>query len=279
MQSIHTVSETALLTLRSRALEAGKKNPLLVDPVGRECHEVLLEIVPGELKERIMKRRLSPFLTMHLALRARKYDHLCREFLEQYPDGLIVSLGSGFDTRFWRLGLGERQYMELDLPEVIRLKKQILGPRMTYPIIEGSVLEETWMNEVKSFQSVHVLFLAEGLFMYFPPGEAVRALQNMAGSFSQSRLVIEVVHEKYTRGSYKRMVERKMRRRAGTGAGEYFLFGIRRARDLESFHPDFRIREEWSFFNDPDIKPSFLRIFRHWRIVSRSQYTVIADIA
>ena len=37
------------------------------------------------------------------------------EFLEEFPEGLVVSLGSGFDTRFWRLGGRDLKYMELDL--------------------------------------------------------------------------------------------------------------------------------------------------------------------
>jgi len=40
-----------------------------------------------------------------MALRARKYHQLSREFLMENPDGLIVSLGCGFDTRFWRLAM------------------------------------------------------------------------------------------------------------------------------------------------------------------------------
>jgi O-methyltransferase involved in polyketide biosynthesis len=275
---IGTVSETALLTLRSRAIESGRLEPLLVDPVGQECFAALLETVPEDLQERIMKRKLSPLLTMHLALRARKYDQLCREFLEADPAGLIVSLGSGFDTRFWRLGVEEDRYVELDLPEVVRLKREVLGQRMSYRSLEGSVLGTDWIETVKALQSGHILFLAEGLFMYFEPDQAIGTLQHMADAFHESALVIEVVHEKYTRGMYKRMVERKMRKRAGTEAGESFRFGIRKAGDLESFHPGFRIRGAWSFFDEPDIRPSFLRIFRHWRTVALSQYTVIADI-
>lgn len=279
MQTINTVSETALLTLRSRVIESAKRDPLIEDPVGEVCFKTLLDILPAELQDRILKRKLSSFLSMHLALRARKYDELCMEFLDSHPQGLIVNLGCGFDTRFWRLGIGNDQYMELDLPEVMELKKGILGDKMTYRTIGGSVLEDKWIREVNAIKSERILFLAEGLFMYFPSDQAIKTLQAIAGSFGHSRLVLEVVHEKYTRGTYKRMVEKKMKRRAGSEAGEYFLFGIKRASDLESFHPDYRINEEWSFFQDPRIRPSFLKIFKNLRTVAKSQYTVIADIS
>ena len=115
--------------------------------------------------------------------------------------------------------------------------------------------------------------------MYFPPDQSIQALKNIATSFQNSRLVMEVVHEKYTRGIRKKMVEQKMRRRAGSAAGDYFLFGIRNAADLKGYHPDFRIHGEWSFFEDKDIRPGFLRLFRNVKSISKTQYTVIADIA
>lgn len=278
MQTLTEVSETALITLRSRVIEDGKSHPVLQDPVGKECFEALMELSPEDLRKRILERKLSPVLTLHIALRARKYDQLCREFLEEFPEGLIVNLGCGFDTRFWRLGGGNLNYMELDLPGVIGTKLQILKDKIAYRTIEDSVLEEAWIAEVKKLQAEKVLFVAEGLFMYLPKEQVIQTLRRLAESFKSSRLVMEVVAEKYTRGFRKKMVERKMRKGAGSTAGDYYQYGIREASDLESYHPGFRIRGEWSFFEDPDIKPSFLRHFRHFKSLSRTQYTVVADI-
>lgn len=275
---MNTVSETALLTLRSRVVESSKDDSVLDDPVGKECLTKLVEILPEDTRKRIMDRKLSPFLSRHLALRARKYDQLCEKYLSEHPDGLIVNLGCGFDTRFWRLGLEMNQYIELDLQEVVNVKKKILGEKIKYRILEGSVLEEAWINEVKSLQNKHIIFLAEGLFMYFQPEDSIRTLRNIADSFQDSRMVIEVVHQKYTRGVYKKMVEQKMRRKAGSSAGDFFLFGIKKAAELETYHPDFRIYSEWSFFEDKDFKPAFLKTLKSVRFISKSQYTVIADI-
>ena len=278
MKQLTEVSETALITLRSRVIESRKSNPVLGDPVGEECFEALVSVMPDELRKRVMERKLSPVLTRHIALRARQYDRLCMEFLEEFPEGLVVSLGSGFDTRFWRLGGRDLKYVELDLPGVIGIKKQLLKDKPTYPMIEDSVLDESWISKVREMQSDHVLFVAEGLFMYLPSDQVIQTLIRLAESFHSSRLVMEVVAEKYTRGFRKKMVERKMRSGAGSTAGDYYQYGIREARDLESYHSGFRVKGEWSFFEDPDIQPAFLKVFRHFRSLSKTQYTVIADI-
>ncbi len=114
--------------------------------------------------------------------------------------------------------------------------------------------------------------------MYLPKDQAIRTLTCLADSFSSSRLVIEVVAEKYTRGFRRKMVERKMRKGAGSRAGDYYQYGIKEAGDLESYHSGFKVKCEWTFFEDPDLKPSFLRQFRHLKSLSKTQYTVIADI-
>ena len=278
MKQLNEVSETALITLRSRVLESRKSNPVLLDPVGEECFEALVSEMPEDLRKRVMERKLSPVLSRHIALRARQYDRLCMEFLEEFPEGLVVSLGSGFDTRFWRLGGGDLKYMELDLSGVIGIKKQLLKDKPTYPMIEDSVLEDSWISKVKEMQTERVLFVAEGLFMYLPSDQVIQTLIRLAESFHSSRLVMEVVAEKYTRGFRKKMVERKMRRGAGSTAGDYYQYGIKEARDLESYHSAFSIKGEWSFFEDPDIQPAFLKVFRHFKSLSKTQYTVIADI-
>lgn len=275
---LHEVSETALITLRSRVIESQKENPVILDPVGSQLYQGLLGQIPQEVQQRIIQVKASPVLTGYIARRARKYDELCREFLTHHADGLVLNLGCGFDTRFWRLGLQEANYMELDLPEVLELKKKILGDQMNYSFIEGSVLDTEWISAVRSTRAEKVIILAEGLFMYFPEDKSISTIRNIADAFTNSRLVMEVVHSSYTRGFRKKLVQKKMRKGAGSGAGNYYRYGIQNTSELERYHPRIRIRGEWSYLEERDLKPAALRIFRHFRTFTRNQYTVIADI-
>lgn len=168
--------------------------------------------------------------------------------------------------------------MELDLPGVIGTKRQILGEKITYPMLETSILDRAWIEQVLERQAEKVLFIAEGLFMYLPRDPVINILIHLANSFQSSRLVMEVVTEKYTRGFRRKMVEKKMRKGAGSTAGDYYQYGIRDAGELESYAAQFRIHGEWSFFEDPDLRPSFLQLFKHSRALSKTQYTVIVDI-
>ena len=125
MDVMSAVSETALITLMARVVESEKDNPVIRDEMGSECLERLRTHLPTDTRNRILDRKLPPTLTRHIALRARKYDAYAKEFIKEHPDGLVVSLGCGFDTRYWRVSDQAWNYVEVDLPAVIEAKKQV----------------------------------------------------------------------------------------------------------------------------------------------------------
>jgi O-methyltransferase involved in polyketide biosynthesis len=64
--------------------------------------------------------------SVNYLLRMREFDRLAWAFLEEHPDGVIVDLGCGLDTRFERVDNGRMEWYGLDLPEVIELRQALL---------------------------------------------------------------------------------------------------------------------------------------------------------
>jgi methyltransferase (TIGR00027 family) len=278
MVNLNAVSETALLTLKARVLEAEKPSPLIRDPKGREILEKITARVSSGTLQRVLNRRMPASLTSYLALRARKYDSCTRDFLDANPGGWVISLGCGFDTRYWRISGRDWHYVEIDLPEVIQVKKEILENAPEYEMIGCSVLEDEWIEYISSGRREKLLFLAEGLFMYLEESDAISLFRRLAGTFSGSQLVFEIIQKKYTRGFRKKMVESRIQRASGTAAGESYNFGIKEAGEIETYANNIRVVDEWSYFEDPDIRPGFLRLFRHFRSFARTQWTIRARI-
>ena len=123
-----------------------------------------------------------------------------------------------------------------------------------------------------------VLFLAEGLLMYLPKKEVVRLFNRLSRNFRHSRILFEVVNERYTRGIWKKMVVFKMKRSLGSDAGASYSFGVRDAKEIESYGSGIRVAGEWSYFEEKEIKPSLLKLFRHLKFLTRTQWTVMAEI-
>jgi len=274
---LSAVSETALITLKAHVVESEKEKPVIDDAVALECFNRLQSLMPLEIRDRVLNRELPSSLTRHIALRARKYDSYTRRFLNEYADGLVVSLGCGFDTRYWRISKEPWKYIEIDLPDVIEAKKMVLDGIVTYTMIGCSVLQEDWIKRILSIQKEHVLFLAEGLFMYLPKDGVMSLFRRLAKSFVKSEIVFEVVNEKYTKGLWKKIVASKMST-LGTQAGSSYDFGVRDAKDIEAYGGNIKVVEEWSYFEDDDIRPSALRLFRNVKPFSRTQWTIRATI-
>jgi methyltransferase (TIGR00027 family) len=278
MAPLNTISETALITLKSRAVETEKQPSLIRDPLSLMLMDKLNSFELSHEQHRILERKPPVTLSSYIALRARKYDAYAGAFLQENPSGLVISLGAGFDTRYWRISAGPGKYVEVDLPEVVSVKKELLGNLLEYDLMGCSVLEKQWMDQVAAIQKEHILFLAEGLLMYLPEKEVIQLFQQLASTFKNSQIVFEVVDRKYTRGLRKKMVESKMKRRGGTEAGASYSYGISEGKDILAYANNIKIVEEWSYFEDPDVRPKYLSLLRHLKSFSRMQWTIQAAI-
>jgi methyltransferase (TIGR00027 family) len=276
MNTLSDVSETALITLRCRVIEAERKNPVIEDRIGQECLNRIKLLLSQEVQNRIMNRKLSTALTRHIALRSRKYDEYTQAFIKEHPDGMVISLGCGFDTRYWRISEKPWNYIEIDLPEVITIKKKILNDMIDYKMIGSSVLEEAWITQIASIQKEHLLFLAEGLFMYLPKSEVIKLFKRLSETFSSSQIVFEIVNERMTKGIWKKIVETKLKKRMGSTAGTSYMCGLKKATDIEAYGKNIKVAEEWSYFEDKEIQPRILRLFRHFKFFSKTQWTIKA---
>lgn len=277
MDPLNAVSETALLTLKARIIESEKEAPLIKDDKGKEILDKIQLLISPDLRQRVLDRKYSPSLTNYIALRARRFDAYTREFVDE-PNALVVSLGCGFDTRYWRTTLSSAKYIEVDLPEVIGLKKDLLGAEADYQMIGCSVLDYSWIEKIAALQKTHLLFLAEGLFMYLPEKDVIALFERLAATFTHSQIVFEIVNRKYTRGFRKKMLESKMKRNSGTMAGSSYTYGLEKAKEIETYATNIRVTEEWSYFEDPHMRPKFMQVFKHFKALSRTQWTIKASI-
>lgn len=268
------VSKTAIMTLRSHVLESRKRQPIITDPMAEYCLNKLASLTSGEEPDQIFTRKLSSALTSHIAIRARKYDAVVNDFIAQNPGCTVVNLGCGFDTRYWRIHYQQCDYIDLDLPEVIEIKKEVLKEKLQYELLGCSVLDTSWLDHVTQKTNRNILLIAEAVLMYLNKDDVIHLFQTFSEQLRHSQIALEVVTEKYTRGPWKKIVTMKIKRELGLETDVSYRFGIKNARELESYGEGLKVINEWSFVEDPDVHP---RIYKYLGI-SRTQWTVTATI-
>jgi O-methyltransferase involved in polyketide biosynthesis len=207
-------------------------------------------------------------------LRASKYDQYAREFIARNPGGTVVNLGCGMDTRFHRIDDGELRLFDLDLPEVIRLKRRILTENDRYRMIAASVFDPGWMDVVDAVASQPPLFLAEGLLMYLDPEKVKALVLELQARFPGAELVCELANKKWIEGWRGKISAGKMQRQLKMGAGIHFTFGVDTPDELASWNPGIEFIEQWSYFDSNHPKLGWLRLFGKLELFRGVQYTV-----
>lgn len=283
IEQLSAVSYTALLTLWSRALEAASADPILLDPAAITLTEQLRPHVAAmqtPFHQQLARDELPKLLVTLMALRAQHFDQKARDFLMRFPRGVIVNLGAGLDTRFERLDADSERVIDsvrvidIDLPPVIALKREMLAPHPRHEFVAGSVLDFGWMDVLERYSDRRFLFLAEGLLMYFPPDEVKRLVVTLATRFSGSELVADVFHGMWLRPPWRALTVRKMEQRLHVGRDVSFQFGLDAPAEMAQWHPAIRYLSMWSLFDAPERKLGWMQIFRLVPLIRMIQYVV-----
>ncbi len=241
--NLSEISQTAILTLVCRVVAAEKKDPVFNDPMAVQCLERLIALSSPEENKRIQKwKKMYGGIQAHDAkARARtamRFDRIANLFITNHPGCTVINLACGLDTRFWRIENGMCRYVELDLPDMIDLKREIFKDQLSYELIGCSILDTTWIDRVTVSGNTDFLLLAEGLFMYLPKEAATRLLREISGRFERSQFTLDMTPEKYTRGIWKWMLGLEAR---AWGLDVALTFGINHPEDMAAFGDGFKV--------------------------------------
>ena len=138
-QTLSGVSETLLITLYLRAMESQRPDALIKD-------EKAMELVTRMSYDfdRVRQIPLSEANKLVIILRNREFDRYARDFLRRHPDAVVVHIGCGLDSRFERVDNGQVEWYDLDFPDVIELRRKLLGgEEARYHLLGCSVLDNT----------------------------------------------------------------------------------------------------------------------------------------
>lgn len=263
LRGLAPVGDTAVLTLACRALES-RAGGVLQDPLAESWMAELRPVLYGSehpLHRRIRGGELADDLIAYVALRARRYDGWARTFIERHPDGVIVGLGCGLDTRASRLGRSGALSVGVELPPVAALRRALATDSDAEVLLHRSVLDLGWMDDLAKLSPGPFQFQAEGLFMYLPADGVRRMVAHLAGRFPGSELACEIVHARWVRPPWSWSVRARLRR-LGLGVDVRYRFGVTTSEDLERWHPAVQLVEDWAHVDEPDARPAWLRTLR-----------------
>ncbi|BCK58827.1 class I SAM-dependent methyltransferase [Nocardia wallacei] len=174
------VQETLLIPLYGRALDARARRPVLGDHKAVElCDRIEYDF--AEFR--------GPALSGSV-LRTSIFDAWVRRFLAEHPDGTVVELGAGLNTRSNRLDNGRARWFDLDLPDTMALRRAFFDDTDRVTMIAGSILDTDWFDRVAATGGPW-LFVSEAVLLYFDEEQVRAVVRQLAERFSGSLLAID----------------------------------------------------------------------------------------
>ncbi|GAA2129799.1 class I SAM-dependent methyltransferase [Streptomyces synnematoformans] len=167
------VQETLLIPLYGRAVENGRAEPALRDPRAEE--------IVASLAYDFARFDGLASLT-GTVLRTALFDRWVREFLAAHPDGTVVEIGTGLNTRFERVDNGTARWLEFDLPDVIELRRTLFADTGRRRMLAASVTDGSWADEAVALGGAGPYFLAAEAVLPFLPEAEVRRVVDLAGA-------------------------------------------------------------------------------------------------
>lgn len=247
LESENVIAETMLAALYVRAQEAKQPHPLLrdeqaVDLVNRIDYDWT----------RLMLKGSDQALTM---LRVREFDRHARNFMARNPAAVVVHIGCGLDTRFARVDDGRVTWYDLDLPEVIEVRRRLISESERCHFLGRSVFDESWLATICAQSPGPVLFIAEGVFPYFEEAQ----VKSLFLTFRERVPGAELVCDAMTPFMIW-MHDLKLR---FSKVSARLHWGLRNGHDPESWAAGIRLLDEWFYFDRPEPRLGASNLMRY----------------
>ena len=250
-QTLSGVAKTLLITLYIRAMESQRPDALIKDEKA-----VALVTHMGYDFSPIKQIKMDEDDKVALILRNLEFDRYTRDFLARHPEAVVVHIGCGLDSRFERVDNGKVEWIDLDLPEVIELRRKFIGGETArYHLLGCSAFDRAWLNEVSVHRQRPFLFLAEGVFMYFEEAQVKSLVLTLREHFPGAELVFDA-YSPY-------LVWANNLRLSLTKFGARYHWGLKRGKELESWGAGVRLLDEWGYFDRPEPRLDHIRWMRH----------------
>lgn len=225
------VMETLLIPLAARVHETKSENPRIRDWKAVE--------IAGKIENDFSKFDETGSRQGVIA-RTMILDREAQEFVDRYPDATCISIGCGLDTRYQRIQPRNITWYNLDFPEVIQIRKQVLEEGEQVKYIGKSALDSSWTDEVENNENV--LIILEGILMYFTEDEVKQLLEMIKNKFPRCTVLVEIMNPMVTtKTKYHDTVKK---------TSAVFKWGVESGKAMEQLCSGIHFVKEWNLFDE-----------------------------
>lgn len=136
----------------------------------------------------------TEFFYMDSVCRQETMDVKIKKFLDENKKANVVFLGAGLETSYNRIGNKTANFYQLDLPDVMELRKRVLGNAENEKLISGDMFELEWIKEIDT--SLPTLISVAGVYEYFNEDKIVDMIKKMKAQLPNGELIFDATNSK-----------------------------------------------------------------------------------
>lgn len=235
--NLGSVQETMLLPLWGRAVETMKSKPLLVDNKAVE----IINSIPYNFST--ISNNIRNLTRLSWIARSIFFDKKISEFIQTYPEATIVNIGCGLDTTFDRIDNGKIAWIDLDLPDAIKLRKQYFQESDRRRFISKSVFDTTWYDDILNKDKV--MLLIAGVLYYFDESDVKKLFNEIHTYLPAAQIIFDYASKLGIKFSNDQVLKR-----GGMNESAYLKWGINDIYEIEKWDSYIKVISNMPMYKD-----------------------------
>lgn len=185
----HHIPANLIRPLWLRSQESLIDNGLVYDPIAanacRHC-AFATECLAGDIaQQQLLHATLTQLCDRHV-----------RHFLDQHPDGWIINVGAGLDTRFYRVDNGRCHWIEWDITEHLLWRDKLFHRSERYQLICGDVMQPQDLAELPIPEYAPVMVVCEHALLDCDAEQLAHFVRSIGLHFTQASACLVVAGDK-----------------------------------------------------------------------------------
>jgi O-methyltransferase involved in polyketide biosynthesis len=186
-------------------------------------------------------------------------DDCVRDFVARHPDAVVVDLGAGLDTGFYRVAPPPSiDWYSVDLPGVLALRDEVLPSNPKSHSVGVSLADELWPDTIPADRPT--MLIADGLFAFLSEPVIIGIFRRITDHFCSG----ELAFNDYGRiGWFSRIAIKLAPQKMFKDVGSQWGYaGFKDAHHPETWNPRMTLIGEASLAHAPevDLFPGWIRV-------------------
>ena len=177
------------------------------------------------------------------------FDSRVLSFLKNHPNAIILSIGSGLNTMYERVvsqtgPLADWRWIDSDLADVIALRRSVFDDAPNRSTLEIDASSTAWLRHEALTGPAPLLVVSEAVLIYLPEAQVASAFKGVAeigANRSACGFLFDWCSPEMVKRSRSHPAMKKLKDQSVV-----FQSSLRRAKDISTYHPDWRIVDEAS---------------------------------